>query len=196
MIDGRNVANEPKPCLLAREAIEGIAENMSMQSGYQPSASLKQIVAPFGGEVQFHDYLSAPANMVVGRDGSIDIRGRGDFEILVPLHTSDAQDRYTVAHELGHYVLHYLWHARHNADLGRVIAHRSGGQARAEDEANWFASAFLMPAGKVATLWQTAPSLGEVASHFGVSPAAARHRVNRLTACGLLPSEVAAPVAA
>lgn len=196
MTDGQNVAREPKPCLLAREAIENIAEHMSQQSGYIPSASLKQIVAPFGGDVQYHDYLSAPTNLVLGRDGSIDIRGRGDFEILVPMHTSDAQDRYTVAHELGHYVLHYLWHARDNRDPGRVVAHRSGGQARAEDEANWFAPAFLMPATEVAKLWQTAPSVGDVAAHFGVTPAAARHRVNRLSSLSLLPAEADTPVAA
>lgn len=194
MIDG-NMITEPKPCLLARQAIEDIAEHMSKESGYSPSASLKQIAAPFGGEVQFHDYLAADANLLLGRDGSIDIRGRGDFEIFVPLHTSDTQDRYTVAHELGHYVLHYLWPSR-TQTVGRVVAHRSGGNRRAEDEANWYASAFLMPAQAVAGLWQSSPSVGAVAAFFGVSPADARHRINRLKDMGVIQSEAVSAVAA
>jgi Zn-dependent peptidase ImmA (M78 family) len=46
-----------------------------------------------------------------------------------------------MAHELGHYFLHYLFQ---NQTESLVI--KREGTNRAESEANWFAEAFLMPA--------------------------------------------------
>lgn len=180
--------SEPRAIGLDRETIEDIAEAMSRQSGYQPSASLDLIVKPFGGEVLVRDYFAT------GRTGSIEIDGRNDFEVFVPTHTSPAQDRYTVAHELGHYVLHYLWRSR-TEKMGRLTAHRTGGQTRAEDEANWFASAFLMPKSRIAPLAEKGASPGEIAAQFAVSPAAAMHRLNRLKAQGAVSDQPVSVVA-
>jgi Zn-dependent peptidase ImmA (M78 family) len=66
------------------------------------------------------------------------VDGPDNFRILVSAFTGPERDRFTIAHELGHYVLH--------SDFGRkrIRAARFGSD-RVEWEANWFAAAFLMP---------------------------------------------------
>lgn len=74
--------------------------------------------------------------------------------------------RFDLAHELGHLALH-----QHGKPLGR----------RAEEEADAFAAAFLMPRGSVLAHGPRNPSLGIVVQHkkrWGVSAAALIHRLH------------------
>jgi Zn-dependent peptidase ImmA (M78 family)/transcriptional regulator with XRE-family HTH domain len=78
------------------------------------------------------------------------------------------RSRFDAAHELGHLVLH-----RHGAPGGRV----------AEDQANQFASAFLMPKADVQARLVRVRFLGELVQGkglWGVSVAALNHRLHRL----------------
>lgn len=68
---------------------------------------------------------------------SLDVREPGDFTVIIPTHTSQLGDRFTIAHELGHYFLHY----------GAPESHRTGertstftrlGRNVAETQANVF----------------------------------------------------------
>ena len=163
-----------KPSNLSRKAIEEIAESLSIAHNCTRHSALNEMLEPFGGELQLRDYLQS------GKTGSIEIRSKNDFDVYIPLHTSPEQDRFTVAHELGHYVLHYLWPAHKGERTGMVYADRYG-HDRAEAEANWFASAYLMPRQKVKKLWEeNTRSAGAFAAHFAVSTAAASHRLKRL----------------
>lgn len=59
--------------------------------------------------------------------------------IMVNLSDSARRRRFTIAHELAHYILH-------KTDENQVFAHRDAGQTNSlEIEANTFASALLMP---------------------------------------------------
>lgn len=63
--------------------------------------------------------------------------------------TSSERDRFTIAHELGHYFLHFPL-VRKKFPGASMVATRwvdetDTDQRRAEWEANWFAAAFLMP---------------------------------------------------
>ena len=159
---------------LPKAAIETMAESMASLYGYKPARELPQVVENFGGKLAVRDYMNDPAT------GSIFIEGEGDFTIYIPLHTSVAEDRFTVAHELGHYVVHYLWPHRTNEPFtGPVYADRYGID-RAEHEANWFASAFLMPNASVRDVWQASGSVSQVAAVFRVTPSAAYDRLVRL----------------
>lgn len=80
------------------------------------------------------------------------------------------RSRFDAAHELGHLVMH-----RHGSPEGRT----------AEDEANQFASAFLMPQSDVKARHPRVFSLNEIVhakSRWGVSVAALNYRLHRLGA--------------
>src|ERR1017187_1460448 len=38
--------------------------------------------------------------------GTLEVRGQNQWTVYLPSHTGPVQDRFTLAHELGHYVLH------------------------------------------------------------------------------------------
>lgn len=117
-----------------------LAENVAKQVEYNPGDDIKALVERLGGRVSY-----SSLDQELSNSGSIDIRDN-KFDIFLALDTSNLRDRFTMAHELGHWVLHYLYR---NQKLGENIkwlrADRYGGD-QAEREANWFAAAFLMPA--------------------------------------------------
>lgn len=70
-------------------------------------------------------------------DGSLHVNKSGDFVIKLPFYSSPLRDNFTVAHELGHYLIHY--NGEENVTYTRY------GTDSKEIEANRFAAAFLMP---------------------------------------------------
>jgi hypothetical protein len=128
-------------------------------------ADVKALVRALGGDIQYSD---VPESLEVG--------GPGNFVVNIPTHTSDRRDRFTIAHELAHYFLHY----RYPNLEGRQTFGR-GGRNRAETEANVFASSLLMPE---AEFMQAFRELNgdewRLARRFDVSPAAAGVRAQVL----------------
>jgi Zn-dependent peptidase ImmA (M78 family)/transcriptional regulator with XRE-family HTH domain len=90
------------------------------------------------------------------------------FVFLNTKMTSE-RSRFDAAHELGHLVLH-----RHGGPQGGRVT---------EDEANAFASAFLMPKAQVVAKLPRIKFLSEIVQakkHWGVSVAALNHRLHKL----------------
>ena len=110
-------------------------------------------------------------------------------ERLIVLNASEAahegmpirRHRYTIAHELGHWICHVV-----SAPLGTELAPRycraadlSQDANRAlEREANVFAAELLMPEQAVRDAWSSIAQVDVVAAHFGVSPLAAHWRLH------------------
>jgi predicted transcriptional regulator len=132
------------------------------------SADIAQLVAALGGRVETSSALLAPEALTVHE--------RGRFTIHLPALTSDRRDRFTIAHELGHYFLHYLL----PGETGEKKFGR-GSQNRPETEANIFAASLLMPAQAYQRAFEEHGNdwwqLGEV---FGVSPRSAEVRAEVL----------------
>jgi predicted transcriptional regulator len=107
---------------------------------------------------------------------SLHVRAKGDFTVFVPQLTSMRRDRFTIAHELGHYFLHYLY--------PKLVGEKRfgrGGRDRAETEANVFASALLMPAERFAAAYRLhSGDVWQLAEQFDVSPRAAEVRAEVL----------------
>lgn len=94
----------------------------------------------------------------------------GEFTVFVPWNTSMVRDRFTIAHEIGHYVLHY-------DGSGRSVAFQRYGRSRQESEANAFAGALLMPGNAFEKAWQEVDGdIASVAKLFQVSRSAAEVR--------------------
>ncbi len=158
-----------RECNLPREEIEAYATKVSRHFGLQPGTSLEPLVKRLGGKIEYrrlHD-LSPDG-------GTIRVQGRNDFVIHLPQHTSAQRDRFTVAHELGHYFLH----ANQGERPGKAT--RSGVSERAEWEANWFAAALLMPAEEFQAALEGGSELWRIAADFNVSEAAAKVRADSL----------------
>ncbi|HCU64592.1 MAG TPA: hypothetical protein DF774_02405 [Rheinheimera sp.] len=110
-----------------------------------------------------------------------------NYEITVNLSNSVNRQRFTAAHELGHFVLH-----RHllgdgvndNTAYRSVVGsecYNSNITARHETEANMFAATVLMPTAAVKQLWDAGTkSPAELASKFQVSTAAMEIRLRSL----------------
>lgn len=103
--------------------------------------------------------------------------------IIVNSNHSNRRNRFTVAHELGHFIMH---------KNEEIFAHRETGENDCEEiNANSFASALLMPKKAVNNLvksikeefWGEVPEyylISQVADTFNVSEAAAEVRLRKL----------------
>lgn len=149
------------PDRLSYEAIREYAERVGFHHGIYTAdgrAELEPLVRELGGEL---DYSSSVE--------SLRVEDAGAFTIFLPPMTSMRRDRFTIAHELGHYFLHYLLPGHSGAHgFGR------GERNRRETQANVFASSLLMPADAFTAAYNACEgNHWELASRFDVSPAAA-----------------------
>lgn len=172
-----NSFQTPTATNLDRESISIIAEGVAEKLEYITDADIYKVVEELGGEVCFKDFWAEGSK----ESGSLEARDKDDFTIFIPFDTSEIRDRFTIAHELGHYFLHFLWPRQVlNRENFKLRASRYGSD-RAEWEANWFASAFLMPSDEFKRLADSENySLGQLSRHFSVSLKAADIRAKVL----------------
>ena len=165
----------PQPSNLNKESVYRLAESIAAQLEYEPRGDLHMIVDKLGGKISYRDFWSD------NDSGSLIVESPNDFVIFVAKNTTYERDKFTIAHELGHYVLHYLWPARNSDSVpGKMKANRYGSD-RAEWEANWFAAAFLMPAEPFRIAYNDARGdFVSLAEEFGVSVLAAKTRAKAL----------------
>ncbi|HEY5960907.1 MAG TPA: ImmA/IrrE family metallo-endopeptidase, partial [Polyangiaceae bacterium] len=166
-----------------------------------PGDRIEPVIARLGGTIRYLDRVSsldgqafdAPDGQAFDSpsgqdhlkyvsplvDGSLLVRGPNDFEIFLSAYTGIERDRFTIAHELGHYVLH--------SDFGRIqIRAARLGSTRIEWEANWFAAAFLMPREDFTEAFRKyAGQVRALASRYVVSPKAAQVRAQSLGLIGV-----------
>lgn len=154
---------EPQPCGWSRAEVQRFASEAAKRLGYKAGDDIEKIVERLGGRVSTSDWASA------ANTGSITVRGPRDFHIALSPLSGERRSRFTIAHELAHYILH--------AQAGKKrLSVRRDGSGRVEWEANWFAAGFLMPEeefrARLAEGWGDA----ELAEYFGVSGGAVQIR--------------------
>ncbi|MGC8769999.1 MAG: ImmA/IrrE family metallo-endopeptidase [Brevinematia bacterium] len=98
---------------------------------------LEKVVEYLGGRIE----ISNTPVAFEEENGSLLINPDGTFVIYLSPITSPLRDNFTIAHELGHYFLHY---PHGNKPPYPVKFTRFGGGIL-ETEANMFAASFLMP---------------------------------------------------
>jgi Zn-dependent peptidase ImmA (M78 family) len=162
---------------LSKQQISALAESIAHQLSFEPCGDIIATVKKLGGKVEVEETLLKDPE----KSGSLFVRSGNDFTIIVPTHTSPSRDRFTIAHELGHFIVHYLWRQRHHGlQPFKMMALRKDSD-RVEWEANWFAAAFLMPSGIFRERFQLyGGNIDLVASAFCVSQAAAEIRARSL----------------
>ena len=160
--------DEVAPIGWTKRAVLDVAEKLATAWDLEPGEPLDGLVKKLGGNLEYQDALSVDES----EDGSILIDGRQKFRIFVPDYVSYERNRFTIAHEVGHYVLHYV---APKLDGKRIKAARSSlpsqqQAVRAEREADWFAFGLLMPKMKfLQKCEESSADLNAVARYFGVS---------------------------
>jgi Zn-dependent peptidase ImmA (M78 family) len=154
-------------CKAGKATIEAFATKFAQSVGYKPGDDLDPIVAKLGGRIVYRSF----AELGESADASVRVWDVGNFEIVLPDYTGLARDRFSIAHEIGHYVLHYPL-------VKQPMKAARYGSTPVEWEANWFAAGFLMPE---ALFRKHHPAgLPKIARLFGVSIAAATARAKSL----------------
>jgi len=152
---------------IARYAEQIASENDAIDE--RGNVDVYELLRKLGGDIEIDD-----------RAESLDVRENGDFTVFLPTHTSRLRDRFTIAHELGHYFLHF------RAPDQNLIGERTStftrlGRNIPETQANVFASNLLMPAAQFKAMYsRLEEDLVSVAEHFEVSYPAAKVRAEFL----------------
>ncbi len=142
-----------------KQSVDQFAADVAEQLDLEPANPLEPAVKRLGGrihKVNPFDFSEKAA--------TIWVHGPNDFDIVIADFGYSRRNRFTIAHEIGHYVLH--------SKQGQISmkANRDG-TGRLEWEANWFAAGLLMPAKKFERLSIKWPS-SKLADYFGVSESA------------------------
>jgi hypothetical protein len=85
--------------------------------------------------------------------------------------------RFTVAHELGHWICHALEGENPDTTFCRAVDIGHTAERVIEREANIFAAELLMPEAAVQPVWRELGDLEQIAARFDVSPAAMHWRL-------------------
>lgn len=170
--------------VLSESAVEKPRSRLSYSAiaTYAEQIARENDVIDEGGAVDVYALLKKLGGEIVVDDRveSLEVREPGDFTVFIPTHTSRLRDRFTIAHELGHYFLHYRAPERHRVGERKSTFTRLGRNV-SETQANVFASNLLMPAEKFkATFERFGRDMAAVAQHFGVSVPAAKVRAEYL----------------
>jgi len=173
------------PLNISKRDVYRLADECAKKFEYSPADDLFKFISDFNGDVHFLDVLEHS-----DIHGTIFVHEKGAeqtaFDIILPSFTGPLRDRFTIAHEFGHYVLHYLLKQEEQA-AGCMATRRDGDKAlipRLEWEANWFASGFLMPTSELKRLAadldkkdSTDLTTVELGGRFDVSASAAEYRL-------------------
>ena len=138
------------------------------------SEILRTLVDRTGGKITV---VSDPTDQEAA-GGSLIIKGEGEYTIFLSPYTSPVRDNFTVAHELGHYVLHYY---PQKDKLKVPIKFTRYGTGLVEWQANRFAAALLMPEDLFKEkVKEYDRDVSLLAGHFCTSPQAVEIRMSAL----------------
>ncbi|HSI84357.1 MAG TPA: ImmA/IrrE family metallo-endopeptidase [Candidatus Methylacidiphilales bacterium] len=150
-----------------KSQVQDFAAKVARGLGYRPGQNLEEIVKSLGGKIVKGDIFNTQDT------GSITVDGPKQFTIYLSPLSSERRSRFTIAHELGHYVIH--------SRMGRIpVCVPRDGTGQVEAEANWFAAGFLMPEDEFRQKHSEGWGNAMLAIHFDVSQAAVEVRKQSL----------------
>lgn len=119
--------------------IEKIADYIRTAFKPHGTSDMHGLITYLGGKVKISD----PEYHQFDVHGTLEVRSDNDWTVYLPKHTGPLQDKFTLAHELGHFILHSLM-GKKPLMASRVFRLNQVPDA-AEVEADMFALALLMP---------------------------------------------------
>jgi hypothetical protein len=172
-----SIYKEPIPTRASKANISAFAEEVAIELSFDPGDSIESVVSELGGAISYRNPIGEEI------PESIRVEPSRKFKIFLSSLTSSSRDRFTVAHELGHFFLHFPLVAQAHPGYGmratRWVDDSNPDLQRCEWEANWFAAAFIMPEAKVRASFNQG-GVYAIVSEFGVSEKAALVRAKSL----------------
>lgn len=108
----------------------------------------------------------------------------GEWGIVINENEPRQRQRFTIAHELGHFLLHTRTTGEQfvdmRADLNVFYRAVSFGNSSQEQDANLFAANLLMPKEEVQEYYEATQDIKETADYFDVSQSAMNFRLTNL----------------
>lgn len=168
------IYHSPIPCRAKKAKIREFAEKTRNEAGLKNGFQLPELVKVNYGALIYKDFLDG------GHEDAIRVNPDGSFQVSLSAHTGALRDSFTIAHELGHFLLHWPLVQEKFPGGGmkatRRIDYTDEAVMRCDWEANWFAAAFLMPQKEFEGLYER----GVAAEALGVTPAAVKARAASL----------------
>lgn len=175
IVDVNNALPPAAAAGLSVESIERIADHFRHAIRMVAADDMHELVKALKGSVK----VVKPEERQLDAHGTLEVRSSDDWTIYLASHTGPLQDRFTLAHELGHYVLHSRMGSQ-PLKASRTFKSTSLPDV-AESEADAFAFALLMPRERVleaAEKYGRDPFL--LSAEFGVDPNIADMRLKSL----------------
>lgn len=155
--------------------IEKLAQKTFEQSGGIVPADMIKVAKMFEIEVfavHMQETIGAnPSGILVQHDKK--------FNILINIDEALTRQRFTIAHELGHFLIHKGQQFVDEFTAGETF-YRDGTENKIEKEANYFAACLLMPADKVEEIWPECKDPKDAANRFKVSEVSMTYRLKKL----------------
>lgn len=171
------IYQEPKPLGISKSSAYRLSEHIAKKLNFNIGGSIINVVTKLGGKIQYTE------EELEKNPDSIVIENSGNFTIFISIFTSPLRDRFTIAHELGHYFFHYIIGlcSQGSMKATRLINTKYTDKKQAEVEANWFSSAFLMPENMFRNQWDiNKGNVNKLSDFFQVSKSAINIRANDL----------------
>lgn len=167
----------PAPLNAPKWEVEKYAQEVASVFNFAPGDNIALLASRLGGHI-----VTGSTGHEDTESGSLIAREANDFTIYVSPFTSLERDRFTIAHELGHLLMHLPYIKKSNPSAvmraTRYVDEMNSDSRRAEWEANWFAAALLMPAEQFRAAAQK--GVENLKSIFRVSEPAIRARAQSL----------------
>lgn len=167
----------PKPLFVRKSAVESFAGQAAQKLNFRTGGDIQALVSRLGGKI-----VIGSSGHEDAESGSIIAKALNDFTVYISQFTSLERDRFTIAHEIGHLLLHLPALKKSNPmaimRATRFVDESDEAQRRAEWEANWFAAALLMPSYEFREI--SPQGLTRLQEHFKVSSSAVKARAQSL----------------
>jgi hypothetical protein len=167
----------PMPTNASKISVSRFAEHIAKDLKFNPGDPIEPVVSALGGAISFKNPVGSE------KPDSIRVQPDGTYQIFLSTMTSQKRDRFTIAHELGHFFLHFPLVQKANPGAGmratRWVDDSDPIQQRCEWEANWFAASFIMPEREFRDSYRIG-GITSVAEDFDVSGSAAEVRARSL----------------
>jgi len=160
-----------------QEEIEKEVLNLSSNLGLSyPDNSLKDFIDGMGIEVFNVDFQDNTSGVIFFPEFEEDKKLKKQKpKIFLNANDSVVRRTFSLAHEIGHYVLHKNEKVAYRVD--RYSYEKDDKEAMQETEANFFAATLLMPKVRFVSLLESGYSLDMLADYFAVSRLAIENRL-------------------
>lgn len=153
--------------------IDDMVEKVKLFTGLSyPENTLEEIAEALGVEVFISDFEEPNINGVIKYEND---NGKEEPKIFVNKKYSPEKRTFTLAHELGHFMLHKGEKYR----IDRFDYSQDSEASLQETEANYFAASLLVPTNKLLDILKLTGggNLASIAEYFGVSIPVIENRI-------------------